>query len=117
MSEAFNLDRETNIENNIDATGKKWVIQTERGRHLFFVRPDPDRADAVIPDLLQGKWTKRMYLQDAIDTYIKRSWEHADAVAQKNERKAQVAKEHKTNAAKETKAAKAGTDSDADDGK
>lgn len=105
MSEAFDLDRDTNISNNIDATGKKWNIYTERGRHLFFTRPDPDRADAVIPKDLQGRWTKRMLLDEAIRLYVRRSWDHADEIKAKNERKAQAAKEAQANARKETKVA------------
>lgn len=95
MSETFDLDRDTNIANNIDATGKKWTIHTERGRHLFYTRPEPDRADAVIPDSLRGCWTKKMLLDDAIRTHVIRSWDHADEVRIRNERKAQAAKEQK----------------------
>ena len=104
MSEQFDLDRETNIANNIDATGKKWVVHTERGRHLFFTRPDPDRADLVIPDNLQGKWTKKALLDEEIKKHVQGSWAHADHIAQKNARKAQAAKEAKANAKKEDNA-------------
>lgn len=96
MSE-FNLDREMNIRENIDATGKKWVIYTERGRHLFFTRPEPDRADAVIPDILQGRWTKRMLLDEAIKLHVKKSWDRAEEVAAKQARRAQAAKEAERN--------------------
>lgn len=95
MSESFDLDRDTNIANNIDATGKKWNIHTERGRHLFFARPEPDRADAVIPKDLEGRWTKRMLLDEAIKLHVRKSWDHADEVRVRNERKAQAAKEAK----------------------
>ena len=100
-NEEFSLDREMNIENNVDATGKKWNVHTERGRHLFYTLPENARPDAVIPDRLQGKFTKRMYLESEIKKYVQDTWDHADRVAQKNERKAQVAREHK-NAKKET---------------
>lgn len=101
MSESFDLDRDTNIAQNIDATGKKWNIYTERGRHLFFARPEPDRADAVIPKDLEGRWTKRMLLDEAIKLHVRKSWDHADEVRVRNERKAQAAKEAKANARKE----------------
>ena len=106
MSEQFDLDRDTNIANNIDATGKKWNIFTERGRHLFFARPEPDRADAIIPKDLQGRWTKRMLLDEAIKLHVRKSWDHADEVRIKNERKAQATKEAQANARKETKESK-----------
>lgn len=104
MSE-FSLDREINEERNIDATGKKWLIHTERGRHLFYTLPEGARPDAVIPDSLQGKFTKRMLLQSLIKKHVQDSWEHAEQVAQKNARKAQAAKENK--GAKEQTDAKA----------
>jgi len=97
-NQEFSLDREMNIQNNVDATGKKWVIHTERGRHLFYTLPEGARPDAVIPDRLKGMFTKRMYLIDEIERYVKSSWDHADEVARKNERKAQAAKEAKSNA-------------------
>lgn len=94
MSE-FSLDREINVERNIDATGKKWIIHCERGRHLFYTLPEGARPDSVIPDPLQGKFTKRMLLQSLIEKHVQDSWEHAEQVAQKNARKAQAAKEQK----------------------
>lgn len=113
MSETFNLDRETNIKENIDATGKKWKIYTERGRHLFFTRPEPDRADAVIPESLSGRWTKRMLLDDAIKLHVVNSWDHADEVRIRNERKAQAAKEQKNaKSLREKENAKASTSKD-----
>jgi hypothetical protein len=95
-----------NPRTGLDATGKKWNIYTERGRHLFFARPEPDRADAVIPKDLAGRWTKRMLLDSAIKLHVRRSWDHADEVRIKNERKAQAAKEAQANARKETKESK-----------
>ena len=95
MSEEFSLDREQNIAHNIDATGKKWDIHTERGRHLYYTLPAGARPDSVIPEKLQGMFTKRMYLEDKIKEHVVESWNHADAVAAKNARKAQAAKEAK----------------------
>jgi len=92
-NEEFSLDREMNIQNQVDATGKKWLVHTERGRHLFYTLPDGARPDAVIPERLKGMFTKRMYLETEIDRYVKESWEHADQIKAKNERKAQAAKE------------------------
>lgn len=101
MSE-FNLDREQNIEHNIDATGKKWVVYTERGRHFFFVRPEPDRKDAVIPDQIAGRWTKKGLLEDKVKRYVTESWDNAAKADAKAERKRQVAKEY-SNAKKTSK--------------
>jgi len=100
-NQEFSLDREMNIQNNVDATGKKWVIHTERGRHLFYTLPEGARSDAVIPDRLKGMFTKRMYLLDEIQRHVHDSWEHADAIKLKNERKAQAAKEAKRGKANE----------------
>jgi len=100
-NQEFSLDREMNIQNNVDATGKKWVVHTERGRHLFYVRPEGGREDSVIPPKLQGMWTKRLYIDAALKQYLKDSWDHADEITRKNERKAQAAKEAKRGKADE----------------
>lgn len=107
MSEEFNLDREQNIENNIDATGKKWNIYTEKGRHFFFARPEPDRKDAVIPELIRGRWTKKGLLEARVKRYVTESWEQADRADMKAERKREVAREY--NNAKKTKQSEKGS--------
>lgn len=96
----FSLDRELSIENDVDATGKKWVIHMNRQNGLCYVRPEPDRSDAVIPDELQGLWTKPSLLVPKLKDYLNASWNHAEAAKQKADRKAQAAKE----AAKKAKA-------------
>lgn len=93
MSEVYDLDRATNIENDIDAFGKKWEIKQERGRALYFTRPNPDREDAVIPKNMQGKWTKIELLRKEIRKHVVASHDQADAARAKAERKAQAAKE------------------------
>lgn len=103
MSREFSLDRETNINENIDATGKKWEIHVEKGRHLFYTLPTGARADTVIPEKLQGMFTKKMYLDNRIREWVTESWNHADEVAAKNARKAQAAKEAKKKDAGSTK--------------
>lgn len=95
MSDEFNLDREVAIERNIDATGKKWVIHANRQNGLCYVRPDPDRVDAVIPDTMKGLWTKAALLQGRILQYLNESWDKADAANQAAERKRQAAREYK----------------------
>lgn len=92
MSETFNLDRETNITNNIDAEGKKWEIHFNRGTALCHVRPNPDRSDAVIPTNMAGQWTKPSLLQEEIQRYITSSWDKAEAAKQKADRKAHAKK-------------------------
>lgn len=97
MSEVFDLDRDTNIKNNIDAQGKKWEIHKDRTNHLLYARPAGGRADSVIPDSLQGAWTKHMLLKERIELYVKESWDHADKINQRNERKRLAALEHQQN--------------------
>jgi hypothetical protein len=102
-NEEFSLDRELNIQRNIDATGKKWQVVTERGRHFFLARPEGARPDSIIPEILQGKFTKKMYIEEAIKKHVADSWAHADAVDRKNERKREAAREQAKNGRKETK--------------
>ena len=96
MSE-FNLDREVAIERNVDATGKKWVIHVNRQNGLCYVRPEPDRSDAVIPEQMKGLWTKPSLLQPRIESYLNASWDKADAANLAAERKREVAREAKKN--------------------
>jgi len=95
MSEKYDLDRETNIQNQIDAEGKKWEIKQQRGRALYFARPNPDRSDAVIPKNMGGLWTKIELLSAEINKYIKESWDKADLANVKAERKREVARKAK----------------------
>lgn len=92
MSE-FNLDREVSIQQNVDATGKKWVIHANRQNGLCYVRPEPDRSDAVIPEELQGLWTKPSLLEPKIKDYLARTWDKADAANAAAERKREAARE------------------------
>ena len=96
MSE-FNLDREVSIERNVDATGRKWIIHVNRQNGLCYVRPEPDRSDAVIPEEMKGLWTKPSLLQPRIKSYLKKSWDKADAANLAAERKREVAREAKKN--------------------
>ncbi len=86
MSEVQSIDRVENIANNIDATGKKWVVFTDRQTGLAFTRPEPDRADAIIPDLLEGRWTKKPLIEAQIALYLERSCDEADKQRAKNAR-------------------------------
>lgn len=90
MSE-FNLDRQVSIENNVDALGKKWVMHRNRQTGLCYIRPEPDRHDAVIPDNLQGLWTKPALLKQQLDVYLAKTWDKADEANVKAERKRKVA--------------------------
>jgi len=106
MSE-FNLDREVSIEKNVDANGKKWVIHMNRQNGLCYVRPEPDRSDAVIPETMKGLWTKPSLLQPRIEEYLNKSWDKAEAANAAAERKREVAREQQ--AAKKKVAKKSGT--------
>ena len=92
MSE-FNLDREVSIERNVDAEGRKWIIHVNRQNGLCFARPEPDRSDAVIPEVMKGLWTKPSLLQPRIQEYLNKSWDKADAANAAAERKREVARE------------------------
>ncbi len=70
-------DRQFQTVPNTDATGKDWVIFRQRGTALYFVRPDPDREDAVIPDLVTGRFTKVELAQSAIERYLELNWAEA----------------------------------------
>lgn len=93
MSDTYDLDRETNISAGVDALGKKWEIKQERGRALYFTRPNPDRSDAVIPKNMSGLWTKVELLKAEINKHVLASYEQADKADQKAERKRVAARE------------------------
>lgn len=92
-NDKFDLDRETNLKQNIDAQGKKWIVHKQKATGLLFVRPHPDRVDAVIPDKLQGLWTKIGLLQAQLDLYLLETWDKADKAKLDAERKKQAAAE------------------------
>ena len=96
MSETFNLDRELNIEHNVDALGKKWNIVHIRGSSLYEARPEPYRSDFQCPEEFGGRWTKPTLLQDQITKYVTSTWDHSAKLDQKRARKkvANKAKEH-----------------------
>ena len=94
MSEStFNLDRAHAEENRVDAFGKKWNVIVNRQNGLCHARPEPDRADAVIPDELEGQWTKPSLLLERIDLHVRKSWDLAEAAKAKAARKLQAQKE------------------------
>lgn len=97
--EKFNLDRETNIANNVDALGKRWVIKRNKNTGLCWAAPEPYRSDFQCPKQMKGLWTKPPLLQEQIQAYLKESWDHAEKVAQKLDRKEQASKEAKSKAA------------------
>jgi hypothetical protein len=94
MSEqTFNLDRENNIKESVDAFGKQWKIHVQKGNGLCYVRPNPDREDAIIPEKLQGLWTKPSLVQPLIKAHCVASWDQAAAAKLKADRQEQAAKE------------------------
>ena len=88
--EVFNLDREISIEKNVDALGKKWEIHYNRGSALCHIRPNPYRSDSIIPEVMSGQWTKPSLLQDKLLSYLKESWDMADAANAAAERTKQA---------------------------
>jgi flagellar hook protein FlgE len=83
MSETFNLDRHTNIENSIDPTGKKWEIYHIKGSSLYTARPNPFNEQTKIPEEFEGRWTKHTLLQEQINLYLTRTWDAAEEAQKK----------------------------------
>ena len=108
--EKFSLDRENNIEANVDALGKKWEIHRNRGNGLCYARPNPDRSDAVIPEKMGGLWTKKVLLEEQVTKYVVDTWKVADKVLADNARKAEAAAEAAALAKKVAKDLKAKND-------
>ena len=77
--EKFDLDRVTNIENNIDAFGKKWeIVRKDRATALLIAKPNPYRKDFVCPEEFVGAWTSFDRLQEKVKLYVTRTWDLAD---------------------------------------
>jgi hypothetical protein len=92
--ETYNLDRQIAIENNVDATGKKWeIVQAGRESNLLVAIPNPFRKDFVCPKPFIGKWTSRDVLQEQITLYLNQSWDKSELIQVKNARKKEAAKE------------------------
>jgi len=90
------IDRENCIAQNIDALGKKWVIKHIAHTTLYTVRPEPDRADAQIPAVFQGKYTHPDRAQAKIDVHLKNSWDKAEVAQAKSENRTAVAADSKS---------------------
>lgn len=88
----FDINREVSIERNVDAEGKRWVIHANRSNGLCYIRPDPDRENAMIPTKMQGLFTKPTLAQAEISKYLKESWDKAEAAMAKNKQKAERSK-------------------------
>ena len=99
MSEAvFNLDREMQVKNNVDAFGKKWEIKQKRGSALYFAVPNPYRSDFVCPKYMVGLWTKVELLQEQIRKHVDESWDKSDKAKAEADRKAEALKESQARA-------------------
>lgn len=88
----FDINREVSIERNVDATGKRWVVHANRSNGLCYIRPDPDRENAMIPPKMQGLFTKPFLAQAEISKYLKLSWDQAEEVQKRNKQKAERSK-------------------------
>lgn len=82
--EAFNLERQTALENSMDPTGKQWVIHGKKGSALVHARPNPDRSDAQIPQEFQGQWTSPTVLREKLDRWLNKQWDISDEAVRKN---------------------------------
>lgn len=105
MTEVYDFDRAQREAQNVDALGKKWVIHFNRQNGLCYARPEPDRSDAHIPDIMGGLWTKASLLEEKIKLHVRKSWDIAEQKRAELERKAQVAKEQEKLRAKEAEIA------------
>lgn len=90
------IDRDECIANNIDALGKRWRIKHIAHTSLYTVRPEPDREDAQIPKVFQGKYTSPDKAQAKIDLHLDQSWNHAEVAQAKAAGKAAVASTSKS---------------------
>lgn len=104
MSE-FNLDREVSIRERVDAEGRKWAIHVNRQNGLAYIRPEPDRVDAVIPKGMIGLWTKPSLLDEQLIKYLGQSWDKAEKANADAERKRQAAREYEAHVKAEAKRA------------
>lgn len=84
MSETFNLDRQINIDNNIDALGKKWEVVHLKGSALYEARPNPYNAQTNTPPEMEGRWTKPDLLMKQIKKYLNASWDMAEEAQKKS---------------------------------
>jgi len=89
----FNLDRHISIDNFVDPLGKKWEIHGERGSALVHARPNPDRADAIIPSMFAGQWTSPTVLREKLLTWLNREWDKSEIASTKAGRKDHAAKQ------------------------
>lgn len=92
----FNPDRTYNVKNNIDPSGREWKIHKMRQQGLYYARPHPDREDAVLPKILEGRFTKSELCQRAINTYLSQSWDKSE-LAQVKSIRAKEAKAEQAN--------------------
>ena len=106
----FSLDRENNINANVDALGKRWKIYRNKGNGLCFTRPEPDRSDAIIPKDMGGLWTRKDLLQEKVNNYVVETWDVADKVQEGLDRKAAAAAENAALAKKVAKELKVKND-------
>lgn len=107
MSDTYNLERQQNIENNIDPTGKKWEIYHIKGSSLYEARPIPYNAQTTIPEEFEGRWTKHTLLTEQINLFLHRVWDKAELAAKKLERKAEAGKQSLARTAEIAEAAEA----------
>lgn len=83
MSDKFNLDRQMNVDNNIDALGKKWEIVHIKGSALYEGRCNPYDERVATPKEFEGRWTKPTLLDKQIKVYVNRTWDMAEEAAKK----------------------------------
>ena len=79
--EEFSPNRHESEPNMIDAMGRKWQIGKKRQGHMFYAKYEPwgdNGKGQALPAELDGMWTKTDWLQNAMRTYIKKTWDNAE---------------------------------------
>jgi len=89
------LERASAIPQNIDPTGRRWVIKFVRGSSCVRAEPEPFRKDFTCPKIFEGLWTSRVKLQEQITLHLERSWDTSDLAVKKTQRKKDARAENK----------------------
>ncbi len=88
---SFNPDRQYNIKENTDASGKKWNIHKTRQQGLYYARYEGFQEGNILPQGLEGRFTKPELCQKSINTYLTLSWDESEKAQVKAQRAKQAA--------------------------
>ncbi len=77
------LSRSEALKVSQDPTGKRWLIQSQRGRSLLKAVVEPFNGNTIIPKEFANEWTSRSQLQQAIQSWLHTQWDKSDEKSQK----------------------------------